>query len=89
MGNIIIKTLKSNTFNHYVTRVLILICFFIQMDIKVFNYNINDINLPPELPPPNEWMAELNVIHPETRKTLFSVRVYITIRRDGKIGAMG
>ena len=53
------------------------------------NFNVNDMNLPPELPPPNDWMAELNVTHPETRKTLFSVRLYVTIRRDGRIGAMG
>jgi hypothetical protein len=59
------------------------------MEIKLTNYNINEINLPPELPPPNEWMLELNATEPETRKTLLSLRVYITIRRDGKIGAMG
>ena len=53
------------------------------------NYNVNDINLPSELPPPNDWLAELNVTHPETRKVLLSLRLYVSIKRDGKIGAMG
>jgi hypothetical protein len=59
------------------------------MDVKLNNYNINDVNLPPELPPPNDWMVELNVTRPETRNTILSLRVYVTIKRDGKIGAMG
>jgi hypothetical protein len=59
------------------------------MDVKVLNYNVNDINLPSELPPPNDWMAEFNMTHPETRKTLLSLRLYVTIKRDGKTGAMG
>jgi len=59
------------------------------MDLKLFNYNVNDINLPPELPPPNDWMVELNATHPETRKSIVSLRLYVTIRRDGKIGGMG
>ena len=32
---------------------------------------------------------EFNLTHPETRKTIFSLRMYITIKRDGKFGAMG
>jgi len=72
-----------------VTRVLILICFFIQMEVKIVNYDINDANFPPELPPPNDWIMELSLAHPETRKVMFSVRLYITIKRDGKFGAMG
>jgi len=59
------------------------------MDVKLLNYNINDINLPPQLPPPNDWMVEVNVAHPEKRKTMLSLRVYVVIKRDGKIGAMG
>jgi len=72
-----------------VTRVLILFCFFIQMDVKILNYNINEVNFPPELPPPNEWMTELNMTHLETRNTFLSVRLYVSIKREGKIGAMG
>jgi hypothetical protein len=68
---------------------MILICFFIQMDIKVINFNANEANLPPELPPPNEWIGEFNVTHKATRKTILSLRVYIAIKRDGNIGAMG
>jgi hypothetical protein len=59
------------------------------MDVKLLNYNVNDLNLPPELPPPNEWMIEFSLIHPETRKPLISVRLYVSIKRDGKFGAMG
>jgi hypothetical protein len=59
------------------------------MDVKLLNYNVNDVNLPSELPPPNDWMVEFNITHPETRKTLLSVRMYVTIKRDGKIGAVG
>jgi len=72
-----------------VTCALILICFFIQMDIKVPNYNINEVNLPSELPPPNDWMIEVNLIHPETKKAIISLRFYVFIKRDGNIGAMG
>ena len=68
---------------------LIFICFFIQMDVKVINYNVNDANLPAELPPPNEWIAELNMTHKATRKTMLSLRVYLSIKRDGNIGATG
>jgi len=59
------------------------------MEVKVLNFNINDVNLPPELPPPNDWMVEFNMTHPETRKSMLSLRLYVVIRRDGKIGAMG
>jgi len=59
------------------------------MDLKFLNYNVNDVNLPPELPPPNDWMIEFNMTHPETRKTMLSLHIYLTIKRDGKIGAMG
>jgi hypothetical protein len=59
------------------------------MEIKLDNYNINDVNLPPELPPPNDWMVEFNMSHSETRQTFLSLRVYVSIKRDGKIGAMG
>jgi hypothetical protein len=58
------------------------------MEIKI-NYNINDANFPTELPPPNEWLIEFTLTHPETRKTMFALRVYVTIKRDGKFGAMG
>jgi hypothetical protein len=53
------------------------------------NYNINDANLPAELPPPNDWIAELNMTHQASKKVMLSARVYITIKRDGNIGAMG
>jgi hypothetical protein len=59
------------------------------MDVKVLNYNINDVNLPSELPPPNDWMIEVNLTHAETRKIIFSVHLYVLIKRDGNIGAMG
>jgi hypothetical protein len=59
------------------------------MEIKVPNYNVNDANFPSELPPPNDWMIEFNMTLSETRKTLLSLRLYVTIKRDGKIGAMG
>jgi hypothetical protein len=59
------------------------------MDLKLINYNINDVNLPSELPPPNDWMVEANLTHSETRKTIISFRLYVKIKRDGKIGAMG
>lgn len=59
------------------------------MDIKIIDYNINNPNFPPELPPPNEWIIELKFTHPETRKTIFLLRLYVTIKRDGKFGAMG
>ena len=71
------------------TLVLILFCFFIQMEVKFLNYNINDANFPTELPPPNDWIMEVNLTHPETRKTIASLRLYVTIKRDGKFGAMG
>jgi hypothetical protein len=72
-----------------VTSVLILFCFFIQVDIKILNFNVNEVNLPPELPPPNDWMVELNATQPETRNTFFTLRLYVSIKRDGKFGAMG
>jgi hypothetical protein len=59
------------------------------MEIKMVNYNVNEANFPTDLPPPNEWIIEFNVTHPETRKTILSVRLYVTIKRDGKFGAMG
>jgi len=59
------------------------------MEVKLLNFNINDVNLPPELPPPNDWMVELNITHPELKITALSLRLYVAIRRDGKIGAMG
>jgi hypothetical protein len=59
------------------------------MDVKFTNYNVNDANLPSELPSPDDWMIEFNVTHPETRKTILSSRLYVTIKRDGKTGGMG
>ena len=59
------------------------------MEIKLLNYNINDANFPSELPPPNDWMVEFNMTHPETRSPLLLLRLYVTIKRDGKIGAVG
>jgi len=59
------------------------------MDLQVKNYNVNDANFPSELPPPNDWMIEFNMTHPETRKAMLSLRIYVTIKRDGKMGAMG
>jgi len=59
------------------------------MDVKLINFNVNEVDLPPELPPPNDWMIELNMTHPETRNTFLSLRLYLSIKRDGKIGAMG
>jgi hypothetical protein len=59
------------------------------MEVNLVNFNVNDADLPPHLPPPNEWMLELNMTHPETRNTFFSLRLYISIKRDGKFGAMG
>jgi hypothetical protein len=58
------------------------------MDIIVNNYDINTSNLPPELPPPNEWMAEFNLTNKQTRKTMLSLRVYLNIVHKG-IGAVG
>ena len=59
------------------------------MDVNLLNYDINEANFPSELPPPNEWMIEFNMTLPETVKALFSVRLYVNIRRDGRFGAMG
>jgi hypothetical protein len=59
------------------------------MEIEIRNFNINDANFPRELPPPNEWMAEFTLTHPETRKAILKLRVYVTIKRDGKFSAMG
>jgi len=59
------------------------------MEVKILNYNINDANFPTELPPPNDWIIEINITHPEARKAIFAIRLYVTIKRDGKFGAMG
>ena len=59
------------------------------MELKLVNYNVNDANFPSELPPPNEWMIEFALTHPEKGNTLLSLRLYVTIKRDGKFGAMG
>jgi hypothetical protein len=59
------------------------------MEVKIVNFNVNDVYLPPELPPPDDWMVELNMTHPETRNTFLSMRLYVTIKRDGKFGATG
>jgi hypothetical protein len=59
------------------------------MDLILHNYNVNDADLPPELPPPNDWMIEIFATEAVTRKTILSMRIYVTIKRDGKYGAMG
>jgi len=59
------------------------------MEFKLDNYDINNVNLPPELPPPNDWMVEMNLTQAETRKTILSLHIYVTIKRDGNIAAMG
>jgi hypothetical protein len=59
------------------------------MDVKLLNWNVNDVNLPPQLPPPNDWMVELNLTKPVTKETILSLRVYLTIKRDGSMGHMG
>jgi hypothetical protein len=59
------------------------------MEVELRNWNPNAMNLPPELPPPNDWMIELNLTKPETRETILSIRLHGCIKRDGNIGSMG
>ena len=55
----------------------------------MLNYDVNNADLPAELPPPNEWMVQINLTLPPTKNAIFSARLYITIKRDGNIGATG
>jgi hypothetical protein len=59
------------------------------MEVNLLNWNINDMNLPPQLPPPNDWMVEVKFTIPETGATILSLRLYIYIKRDGNKGSMG
>ncbi|KDR16198.1 uncharacterized protein LOC110832813 [Zootermopsis nevadensis] len=61
-------------------------CPLKKIDINIDNYDINKSNLPPELPPPNEWMAELNLTHKKTKATMLSIRLYFTIEHKGNAG---